>query len=29
MAAEENKDKSYIMCEFGGGVGDTIYPLMP
>ncbi|KAL4481669.1 hypothetical protein ABPG74_007758 [Tetrahymena malaccensis] len=29
MNDEENKTKSFIMCELGCGVGDTIYPLMP
>lgn len=29
MGNPENADKSYIMCELGCGVGDTIYPLMP
>jgi len=28
MNAPENATNSYIMCELGCGVGDTIYPLM-
>ncbi|EGR28080.1 methyltransferase like 6, putative, partial [Ichthyophthirius multifiliis] len=29
MNNPENKENSFIMCELGCGVGDTIYPLMP